>query len=170
MPERRQLAKLSAGFAACSPEVKGYGQCIAANAANIERGVCEREYQLLYKCLRQAVRVLAPPVCARSCGHAPARAVLADEFASQCWVRPGCPRVHPLSGVKREWGSECLTTIFFSTGCARYLYMVPHCPTSAGREGVHATCRLTAMRHQAEALGRLPHAGPHIHSGPLYHI
>jgi len=56
MPERRQLARLSASFAACPAEVTGYGQCIASNASNIERGVCEREYQALYKCLRQAWR------------------------------------------------------------------------------------------------------------------
>jgi hypothetical protein len=98
--ERKQLARLSTSLAACPSEVKGYGACIATNSSNIERGVCEREYQLLYKCLRQAVR-------ARSMRRAGAKALRAHLKlhtlrAQTRWASP--PTGPPPNGTSRvQW-------------------------------------------------------------------
>lgn len=61
-PRRPQLARLSASFAQCGGEVKGYGECIARNAEKIERHACDREYRLLSSCLRRAWREAARKV------------------------------------------------------------------------------------------------------------
>lgn len=52
----RYLAAFSAGLKDCSRQVEAYGSCIRQVLPEVERGVCETEFQALSRCFYPAVR------------------------------------------------------------------------------------------------------------------
>ncbi|KAL6785400.1 hypothetical protein ACKKBG_A00095 [Auxenochlorella protothecoides x Auxenochlorella symbiontica] len=49
-------AAISAGLLSCSKEAAVYGGCIKTLLPEVERGVCDREFQILKSCMRAALR------------------------------------------------------------------------------------------------------------------
>jgi hypothetical protein len=55
-PAERITAAFSEGLRACGAEVQQYGLCLKATLPEVEKGVCEREFQKLRACWARAFR------------------------------------------------------------------------------------------------------------------
>lgn len=55
-PSQRTSNAIQSGLAVCSTEAQHYGACIRAVLPDVDKGVCEREFQALKACMRKALR------------------------------------------------------------------------------------------------------------------
>ncbi|KAI3431830.1 hypothetical protein D9Q98_010583 [Chlorella vulgaris] len=55
-PQDRVTSAFSEGLRSCSKEVQHYGLCLKATLPEVEKGICEREFQQLKACWVKACR------------------------------------------------------------------------------------------------------------------
>ncbi|KAL4439823.1 hypothetical protein ABPG75_002824 [Micractinium tetrahymenae] len=55
-PAERFTSAFSEGLRACNKEVQQYGLCLKATLPEVEKGVCEQEFQQLRTCWLRAFR------------------------------------------------------------------------------------------------------------------
>ncbi|KDE02842.1 hypothetical protein MVLG_06633 [Microbotryum lychnidis-dioicae p1A1 Lamole] len=53
---RRPLQRYPTAFAACATQAMAYGKCIGVKYTEVERGMCEKEFQAFKACVAQHVK------------------------------------------------------------------------------------------------------------------
>jgi hypothetical protein len=53
---KRWIRLLSTGLSSCRNEAAQYGKCVIKNLDNLNKGVCQKEWEAFYQCYLKAVK------------------------------------------------------------------------------------------------------------------